>query len=300
MVDLGGLQAFVQVVDHGGFAAAARALGLPKSSLSKRVAALEHALGVRLIQRSSRRFVVTEAGQDCYRHAAAMVIEAEAAEAVVRGRLAEPSGIVRLTASVPTAQLALAPLLPVLVQRWPKLRLVLHATDRLVDLVAEGFDLAVRDHFAPLPDTALVQRRLRTEPNLLVAAPGYLDRRGAPAAPDALAAHDGLMVAPAETVWRLDNAAGERAEAAPAPRFFADDAAALLEAAAAGLGIARLPATLCRHGLDGGRLRRVLPGWTAGSVATTLLMPHRRGLLPAVRAVADFLIEQLAVPGGAG
>ena len=180
MLNLNDLGLFVQAVDSGGFAAAARRLGLPKSTISKRVAELEAALGARLIHRTSRSFVLTELGRDFYDHARGAMIEAEAAEGVVLRRLTEPSGTVRITASVPTAQSRLSGLLPALARAYPKIRLQLHVTDRFVDLVQEGFDIAVRSHFAPLPDSDLVQRRMAVERITLVAAPDYLARRGVP------------------------------------------------------------------------------------------------------------------------
>ncbi len=189
MLNLNDLQYFVHVVDHGGFTAASRKLGIPKSTLAKRVALLENELNVRLIQRSSRRFTVTELGREFYRHAAAMAIEAEAAEQVVRGRLAEPSGLVRITASVPTAQLSLRAPLIELAQAYPKIRIALHASDRFVDVVQEGFDIAVRDHFAPLPDSGLVQKHIGVDPIYLVASPDYVFRQGAPHHPAELDQH---------------------------------------------------------------------------------------------------------------
>ncbi|WP_104667632.1 LysR substrate-binding domain-containing protein [Ensifer adhaerens] len=288
---------FAHVVDHKGFAPAARVLNVPKSTLSKRVAELEKTLGVRLINRTSRRFTVTEVGEDFYRHAAAMLIEAEAAEAVVMGRLAEPSGTVRITASVPTAQMTLAGLLPRLALAYPKMRVVLHATDRFVDLIQEGFDIAVRDHFAPLPDSALVQRRVATEPIGLVAAPGYLAEHGMPSGPEDLAGHDGLLASLTSEGWTLRNEEGAIVSVRPTPRFIADESQVLLEAALAGLGIVAFPRKLCRAEIENGTLVRVLPGWQAGVVTTTLLMPHRRGQLPSVRAVVDFIAERLAEQG---
>src|SRR5690606_4340171 len=153
-------------------------------------------LGVRLIQRSSRSFVVTDTGRDFYRHAAAMLIEAEAAENIVRGRLAEPSGPVRITASVPTAQLVLAKLLPELAHKYPKLRVELEASDRFVDVIQEGFDIVVRDHFSPLPDSELVQRRIGSDPVCLVAAEAYLEQHGRLVHPEDLTAHYGLLTSP--------------------------------------------------------------------------------------------------------
>lgn len=293
MLNLNDLYFFVQVVDHGGFAPASRRIGAPKSTLAKRVAALESDLGVRLIQRSSRRFAVTELGQDFYRHAAAMLIEAEAAENVVKGRLAEPSGVVRITASIPTAQHSLAEPLLELARAYPKIRIALHATDRFVDLVQEGFDIAVRDHFAPLPDSGLVQRRVCSDPIHLVAAPDYLARRGTPQTPGDLASHDGLITYSSAGAWLLESEKGEKAEARPLPRMAADESSVLLRAAASGLGIACLPRKLCASGLHAGELVRILPDWNAGIVTTTLLMPHRRGQLPSVRAVAEMLADRI-------
>lgn len=294
MLNLNDLHLFVRVVDHGSFAAAGRALGLPKSTLSKRVGELERSLGVRLIQRTSRSFTVTELGQDLYRHASAMVIEAETAEGLVRGRMAEPSGTVRITASVPTAQISLAPVLPDLARAYPRITILASATDRFVDIVQEGFDIALRSHFSPLPDSGLVQRKLGTDPGWLVASPAYLDARGRPGTPDEISRHDGLLTAPTHPSWQLEGEDGA-AEAVPQARFFADESMILLEAAAAGLGIACLPTKLCRQSVEQGRLERVLPRWSTPGVTTTLLMPHRRGQLPSVRAVADFLIEKLTI-----
>jgi DNA-binding transcriptional LysR family regulator len=288
MYNLNDLLIFVQAVETGGFAAAGRRLGLPKSTVSKRVAELEAALGARLIHRTSRSFALTELGRDFHDHARAAVIEAEAAESVVRRRLAEPSGVVKITTSVPTAQFQLADRLPALARAYPKLEVQLHVTDRFVDLVQEGFDIAVRSHFGPLPDSGLVQRRLGTEPIILVAAPGYLAGRGEPRQPDALAEHDGLLVGPSARQWRLRRA-DDAVEVTPVPRFLADESVVLLGAATAGLGIACLPETIAAPAIGRGELVRVLPEWTAGSVTTTILTHHRRGQLPSVRAVIDFL-----------
>ncbi|MCA1404727.1 LysR family transcriptional regulator [Ensifer sp. IC3342] len=293
MANLNDFMLFVHVVDHGGFAAAARALNVPKSTLSKRVAELERALGVRLINRTSRRFAVTDTGEDFYRHAAAMLIEAEAAESVVKGRLAEPSGTVRITASVPTAQLSLAPLLPRLAIAFPKIRLVVHATDRFVDLIQEGFDIAVRDHFAPLPDSGLVQRRVASEASWLVASPAYLDLRKAPEHPEDLEHHEGLLTSLTSDSWTLEHPDGTTVSVSSKPRFVADESHVLREAVVAGLGITALPGKLCRNEIASGALVRVLPQWTAGYVTTTILMPHRRGQLPSVRATVDFIAARL-------
>lgn len=292
MLNLNDLYLFVQVVDHQGFSNASRQLGTPKTTLSKRVAALENDLEVRLIQRTSRRFTVTDIGKDFYRHAAAMIIEAEAAENVVRGRLAEPSGRVRISASVPTAQLLLVPHLSEIALRYPKLRIELEVTDRFVDIVQEGFDLVLRDHFAKLPDSELIQRQLCTEPISLVASRGYLEQFGYPQTPHELFNHQGLLTAATETCWQLENAAGEKIKVSPQPRFTSNEISTLIDAASKNLGITCLPLSCCSKELSAQTLVHLLPEWNAGIVTTTLLMPHRRGLLPSVRALADFLVER--------
>ena len=289
VLDLNDLRVFVQVVDAGGFAAAARRVGAPKSTLSKRVAELEASLGARLIHRTSRRFTLTDVGRDFCDRARAAISEAAAAEAVVRRRLSEPVGTVRITASVPTAQFQLAEVLPRLVRAYPKIDVHVHVTDRFVDLVQEGFDIALRSHFSPLPDSELLQKQLVTEPIVLVAAPAYLARRGTPERPLDLNYHDGLTTGPFSRLWRLQNEAGERAETTPRPSLVADESIILSKAAIAGLGIACLPASMVRASIESGELSLVLPGWYAGKVTTTLLSPHRGRQLPAVRAVIDFL-----------
>lgn len=219
MLNLNDLYFFVQAIEHGGFAAASRNLNTPKSTISKRVAELEARLAVRLIHRTLRSFTITDIGRAFYDHARAALIEAESAESAVRRRTSSPSGTVRLTAAVPTAQFYLADHLPEFACAYPEVRLVVHATDRFVDLILEGFDIAVRSHFAPLPDSGLVQRRIAVEPVFLVAAPAYLKRQTALLGPDDIADHDGLLTGPSAHVWRLRNEEGEEVSIAPKPRF---------------------------------------------------------------------------------
>lgn len=283
------LHIFVQAVDNEGFAAAARHLGVPKSTVSKRVAELEADLGIRLIHRTSRSFVLTDVGRDFYDHARAAVIEAQAAESVVQRRQVEPAGTVRITASVPVAQFHLAGLLPALARAYPKLDLQLHVTDRIVDLVREGFDIAIRSHFAPLPDSDLMQRRMAAERITLVASPDYLVRRGTPGRPEDLVGHDALLTNATSRTWKLADNDGREVQVAPKAGLVADESVVLLRAAAAGLGIACLPETMTASLVGSGELSTVLPDWTAGIVTSTILTPHRRSQLPAVRAVIDFL-----------
>ncbi|KVN23637.1 LysR family transcriptional regulator [Burkholderia pyrrocinia] len=292
-MNLNDLYLFVQAVEAGSMSAAARLLDLPKSTVSKRVAALEHTLGARLVHRTSRSFRLTPVGAEFFEHARAAVIEAESARDAVLRQAAEPRGIVRITSSVPIAQHVLAPCLPALALAHPRLQLQIHASDRRVNLVQEGFDIAVRSHFAPLPDSELVQRPLMVSPIVLVASPAYLARAGEPASPADLARHDGLYPNLQAVPWRLGRDA-DSVEVAPRERLYADEHTVLLHAAMAGLGIACLPDWIVRDALDAGTLVRVLPDWHAARVTTTLLMTHRRGQLPGVRAVVDFLVRHVA------
>ena len=267
MQDLNNLYYFVQVVDKQGFTAASQALDVPKSTISRRIAELEAALGVRLIQRNSRRFMVTDAGGEFYRHAVAMVIEAEAAENAVRRRLAEPRGTLRITCSTGMAAFALADLLPRFMAAFPLVEMVLHATNRYVDLVDEGFDLGLRAHSEPLPDSGLIRRSLARVPWALVAAPAYLDRAGMPRTPAELEGHAGLTLTnrSAEPIWTLRDSNGGEVTAQYKSRMQSDEMATLKRAAVAGFGILALP-RLC---LSTGSARR-----HAGARPTR--MDHRR------------------------
>ncbi|MEP7453707.1 LysR substrate-binding domain-containing protein [Phyllobacterium sp. SB3] len=293
MINLNDLFLFVQAVDGGSFSEAARRLGIPKSTISKRIAELEAELGARLIHRTSRSFSLSDVGRDFFNHARGALIEAEAAENIVRSRIAEPSGTVRLTASIPTTQFYLADCLPVLARKYPKINLEMHASDRFVDLVQEGFDLAVRSHFAPLPDSDLVRKQLMVEPIFVVASPGYISAYGKPNTPHDLDSHYGLLSAPGADNWHLVSDTGEKVTAKPIRRMMANESIALIKAATAGLGLTCLPSSICRDAIAQSELIHVLPNWSAGTVTTTLLMPHRRGQLPSVRATVEFLSEQL-------
>lgn len=301
--DLNDLYFFVQVVQHGGFAAAGRALDVPKSTLSRRIQALEARLGARLLQRTSRRFVVTEVGREFLRHAKAMLQAADAAEDAVKERLSEPSGIVRFTVPVGLSAV-LAPLLPRFLERHPKVELEQHVSNRFVDLVEEGFDLALRGHDRPLPDSGLIERRLVATPWVLAASPSYLARAGVPEAPRDLESHAALVLgapsgAGSHDRWMLRSAdRGVAEEVALRARLRSDEVQTLKAAAIGGAGIAALPEYLCRNDIDNGALDRVLPEWTAGDGAITMLVPSRRGQLPSVRELMDFLIEEFPKAAG--
>ncbi|WJR66361.1 LysR substrate-binding domain-containing protein [Neorhizobium sp. CSC1952] len=294
MLDIKDVYFFVQVVDRGGFTSASQSLRIPKSTLSHRVRVLETNLGVRLINRTSRQFGMTDVGSEFYQYALQMIYSAEAAEEFVRQRLTEPSGTVRITTAVEIAQFALRDLIPVFLKRHAKVKIVEIATDRLVDLVGEGFDLAIRGHVSPLQDSALIQRGIASVPWLLFASPEYLEEAGEVCDPYSLAHHSTLaMDRHGAEMWRLTGLPGQIAEVAIEPRFLSNNLIALREAACANLGIAALPGYICREEIRAGRLRQTLPGWIAADARMSALMPYRNGLLPAVRSLVDFLAAEL-------
>lgn len=297
MLDLNDFHLFVQVVDRGGFTAAGRTLHMPKSTLSHRMQQLENELGVRLLNRTSRQFGMTDAGQDFYRHAVAMLREAELAETAIRQRLTEPTGTVKCTSASATMQFALSDLIADFLVLHPKVNIVAHASDRTVDMVGENYDLAIRAHTKPLPDSNLVQRPLAPAPWYLFAGVEYLEANGEPKAPQDLRDHPSLfmMRAGVEPTWRLRHEQqGQDETIVPLiPRLLSDDMVGLQQAAIRGLGIVALPAYVCRAAVHSGALRRVLPDWRAGDATLTALLPYRQGLLPSVRAFLDHLANEL-------
>ncbi|RUL72176.1 LysR substrate-binding domain-containing protein [Dyella choica] len=297
MLDLNDFFLFVQVVDRGGFTAASRMLQIPKSTLSHRIQKLESELGVRLLNRTSRHFGMTDAGSEFFAHAMAMLREAERAEDSIRQRLVEPSGTVRFTAGLVTMQFALDELVATFLQRYPKVNVVAHATDQYVDMISEHFDVAIRGHSEPLLDSTLIQRTLAPVPWFLFAGAAYLDTRQALETPEDLRKHPSLFmlrnnVAPA---WRLRHASRKREVVSVdlTPRLLSDDISALKRAAMSGLGIVALPGYTCRAEVKSGALRRVLPAWIAGDSTLTALMPYRHGRLPSVNAFLDHLAAEL-------
>jgi DNA-binding transcriptional LysR family regulator len=297
MLDLNDFFYFVQVVDRGGFTAAGRTLRIPKSTLSHRIQQLETNLGVRLLNRTSRRFGVTDAGGEFYRHAVTMLREAELAESAIRHRLNEPTGTLRCTAAIATMQFAMRDLLPDFLVRYPNVNVVAHATDQFVDIVGENFDVAIRAHSDSLPDSTMVQRALTPAPWFLFAGTAYVDANGPLDSPRDLAKHTSLfmMRTGVNPVWRLRRSGGRKDEVVVPlkPRLLIDDMLSLKQAAVSGLGVVALPGYVCRDEVRSGALRRILPSWTAGDSTLTALMPYRQGLLPSVRVFVDHLAAEL-------
>ena len=239
---------------------------------------------------------MTDAGEEFYRHAVVMLGEAEVAETAIRHRLKEPTGTVRCTAGVATMQFAMRDMIADFLVRFPKVNVVAHVTDQNVDIVGENYDVAIRAHSDPLPDSTLVQRTLTPAPWLLFAGSAYFDANKAPQTPADLQKHPSLFmmrtgVAP---VWRLRHESKPKDEVVMrlTPRLLSDDMITLKQAAIAGLGVVALPGYVCREDVRSGALRRVLPTWLAGNSTITALIPYRQGLLPSVRVFMDHLAAE--------
>ena len=293
--DLNDLYFFAAVVEHGGFSAAGRALGISKSRLSKRVSQLEERLGVRLLQRTTRRFVVTDVGERFYGHCRAVLDQAQAAQDAVDELRAEPHGLVRLSCPVSIAQTVLADVLPDFLRLYPKVQVRVVATNRRIDIITEGFDMAIRVREKLDTDATLVVRSFGHARVLPVASEALLAQHGEPQTPADLSRLPALSMNEHEGAqsWELIDNAGKRVVVDIAPRLITGEFAVLLEAARRGLGVAMLPEFVCAPAIAAGELKVLLPAWSVPQGMMHFVYPSRRGQLPGVRALIDFLAERL-------
>ncbi|OZI26387.1 LysR family transcriptional regulator [Bordetella genomosp. 9] len=295
MQDLNDLYYFSQVIEYGGFSAAARALNVPKSRLSRRIAELEANLGVRLLQRSTRRLRLSAAGERYLQYCREISAAARAANDAMLHMKAAPSGPVRVSCPVAIAQGMVAPILPEFLDAWPDIRVELLVTNRRIDLIAEGVDLAIRVRERLNTDADFVVRHLGQASGCLVASPGYLQRWGQPADVQDLAEHAALhFAAPGEAPrWTLLDEHDVQVDVPIRPVLVCNDFTVLVEAALKGRGIALLPVTATHEERRQGRLVHVLPEWRSQTGILHCIYPSRHGMTPAVRAMLDFLTERL-------
>jgi DNA-binding transcriptional LysR family regulator len=296
MRDLNDLYYFVQVVEHGGFAPAGRALGEPKSKLSRRIAQLEQSLGVRLLQRSTRHFSVTDIGLTYYRHCKAMLIEAEAADEAIAVTRAEPRGSVRLSCPHALLDARVGSMLSDFLLLCPAVHLQLEATNRQVDVVSEGLDFAIRVRPPPLADSELVMRVLADRGQCLVASPALLAQFGTPLLPADLVQLPSLALGLPQDrhTWELFGPGGASAIVQHQPRLVSRGMATLRTAAVAGVGMVQMPNLMVAELLQSGELVWVLPEWRPRREIVHAVYSSRRGQLPSVRALLDFLADCFA------
>lgn len=297
MQNLNDLAYFAAVAEHGGFAAAGRALSMPKSKLSRRVAALEERLGVRLLHRTTRRFALTEVGSAYLRHCRAMLAEVEEAEAVIAEQVSEPRGRVRLSCPPTLLQYAVGEMLTRFLNAWPRVSLNVQANNRGVDVWRDGVDFAlrVRSADAVLPAEEII-KPLAISPHVLVCAPSLLTNAAPPMNPKDLARLPslGLGNSQEETLWTLLGPSGEQIQVPHRPRLVVDDMNALLCAVLDGVGYAELPLLAAHAALQRGDLQALLPDWTPPVGHVQAVFASRRGMRPAVRKVLDALAAGFA------
>lgn len=301
MLDLDAMATFVEVVRSGHFAAASRSLGLPKSTVSQRVARLEAALGVRLLERTTRVLRPTSAGAAYYERCARILLEVEEANVAIKDLGTSPRGILRVATSHLLGQSLVAAVASTFSQQYPRVEIELVASDRRVNLLEEGFDVAVAVS-ASEADSTMISRVLGGGQTCCCAAPSYLNARGAPSAPGDLSTHDciirdaatdGFSSGATWTFERRDEV--QRVEARGRLRL---SSIMMAHAAAlAGAGIAAIPSFLCAEDIQNGRLIRVLSDWNVNRKDIRIVYPSNRHLSPRVRLFVDALVTAAANDG---
>lgn len=283
------MEAFTRVAEIGSFSGAAARLGLSKSVVSRQVSALEARLGARLFHRTTRSLSLTEVGRAYFERCTRILSDIEEADGSVSALQATPRGRLRINAPMSFALHHLAPLIPVFLERFPEVDADMEMNDRYVNLIEEGFDVAVR--IGRLEDSSLIARQLAPSRMALCASPDYLRRHGRPETPDDLAKHCCLTYSARSLAseWQFQDAGGHRWTVEVKGRLRANNGDMLRDAALAGIGLVRLPTFLCGRDLQAGRLVSLLNDFILQDMAIHAVYPHNRHLSPKVRAFVDFL-----------
>ena len=291
------MEAFVRVVELGGFTEAAKKMGVSKSAISKHVAALEARLGARLLNRTTRRVNPTEIGLAYYDRASRVLSDAVEADAMASSMQASPKGELRVSGPLSFGVRHLAPAVAAFLNEYPEVSARVTLDDRFVELVAEGYDLAIR--VGALPDSSLMAKKLGESAMTLIAAPRYLERRGLPATVDALAEHDLLHYSNLSSgnVWKLRGAHGEEKQLRATGRLTFNNGDALLRAAEDGLGVALSPAFISAEALRAGHVVEILQDARPEPVGVWAVYPSGRFLQPKLRVFIDFLAERFKGAG---
>ena len=293
--DLDDFYCFAQVVEHGGFSAAERATDIPKSKLSRRVYQLEERLGVRLIQRSSRHFAVTDIGMNIYRHAQVMINAAQAAHDLVDHLSVQPRGVIKVSLPVSIAQNEIAKILPQFLKMYPEIKVQLLVSNRRVDLINEGIDVALRVRSNLDTDPNLIIRKFTHIQQHLFASQAYLNQFGELKIPEDLMQHHILSMSDEHLdQYIVVHHQGQQKKIKVNPTVMGSDLMLLAQLACQNCGIALLPDSIVKDYLASGELVRVLPEWSAAHGIFHAVYPSRRGQLPAVRVFIDYLVEHLS------
>lgn len=294
MRDLTNMALFAAVVEQGSFSAAARELGMPKATLSRRIAALERELGVRLLHRTTRQLNLTDLGREFLLHCQTVREAASAAEQLTQRVQEKPRGRVRMSSPSALTQSLLTGLLPGFMATYPEVEVDLVMTNKPVNLLDKNIDIALRVR-SEIADSSLIARPLVPSREALYTAPVLLERLGYPHRPGDLTTWPSLSMhfASGRYQWRCQGPGGEQLTVTHQPRLITDDLTLLREAARYGQGVVSLPEYLCHEDEQQGRLVRLLPDWQLPVGIVHLVYPYRRGLLPAVRVLIDYLVERM-------
>ncbi len=298
MIDLNDLRIFERVASLGSFSKAAQALAMPKSTVSRCVARLEESLGIRLLQRTTRDVVMTEAGQLLLERSIAQLSDIDATMDLVSGLAGEPRGLLCVSAGIGFGINILSEILPEFRRRYPLVEISLDLTSREAELVQERIDVAIR--MGPIGDSSLIATKLGSLPRYMCASPGYLEHRELPRTPTDLSAHDCIEMPGRDgraRTWTMTRG-GEKAEVPLTPKISINDALTIHNLVRKDAGIGVISAYLCGPDLKAGRLVRILPEWSMPPVGVSVVYPSRRELSPTVRAFVDFLREMTAQGDG--
>ena len=294
MLELTDLRAFARIADLGGVSAAARALRMPKSSVSRSLVRLEETVGAVLVERSTRHLRLTDAGLLLRRHANRILDDVGEAENAIGGLVGAPRGDLRISAPFTFAAGPLAPMLPAFLARYPDVRVILTVDNRNIDLLTEEIDVVIR--IGPLANSELIARRLATFELWPCASPAYIDERGMPAKPDDLASQAIVAHSDKQRIWRFGARSGEITEVELHPVAVVPEPAVIRTMLLGGAGIGWLPDFHAIEAIADGSLVRLLPEWSSGAVEAHALYPSHRSLSAKVRVFIDSLINHLGRP----
>ena len=294
-MDLNDIVVFTKVVETRSFTGAAEQLGLPKSTVSRKLAQLEERLGVRLVQRTTRKLALTEIGEAYYERAARIVADLAAAEQVVTDMQATPRGRLRITAPIDLSSQYLGAIISQFGAVHPDVNVELDATDRVVDLIEEGFDLGIR--IGPLPESTLIAKKLTSFESVLCASPAYLARRPAPTTVDEVEDHDKVLFVPSArtTGWTMVNG-DQTFELSRPARFASNNILAVRAAVLAGAGLSAMADFMVACDIAEGRLVRVMDGWHSPSIDINAVYPARQNLPPRLSLFLEHLARSMSPP----
>jgi len=296
-MDLNDIVVFTKVVETKSFTGAADVLGLPKSTVSRKLAQLEERLGVRLVQRTTRKLALTEIGEAYYERCARIVSDLASAEQLVTDMQSTPRGRLRVTATVDFSTRYVGGIVAEFLMLHPDIYVELEAGDRLVDLIEDGYDVAIRFSMGPLPESTLIARKLCDIQLVLVAAPSYLEKRGTPKTVEELDEHDHVLFTPGSRSqsWTITNGTATHDFGRPA-RFLSNNYGAVRDVATAGGGITLIQDFMVHEYISSGQLVRILPEWTTSPIEVHAVYPARQNLPPRLTLFLDHLAKALNPP----